>query len=374
MRIVDLYGPPHERGLQHGEALRDLIALKVSSMRARIREEQAADPDEFIRDFLNYVDFDAAIERWTPGLLEEVRGIAVGANQDDASIKAIQYLDEMWWYARLRWREIHGSERLGADEHDACSALGVITSGQTFVAQNQDFGVEGEGFQALLHLREQDGQPEAFVFTAAGMVAIQGMNRAGIGICCNTLSRLDVNQRGLPVAFVVRGVLSRWTFAEAAAFLEAAPHASGQNYVIGGPGEVGSFECSAHAVARYAPFADGSRTYHTNHPLVNTDDGQFREANGSGEVDFSPNSVARQAALERWLSDPSRSIGFDEIVAILSSTEDAEFPVCNAATAASMICELSADPPRMYLSAGRIPERSLLCFEFSQAPVSGATV
>src|SRR5436305_701694 len=79
------------------------------------------------------------------------------------------------------------------------------------------------------------GAPEAFVLTQAGCVGLNGVNARSVAVCTNALWQLDGSRAGLPVAFVVRGLLRQRSADEAAAFLRRVRHASGQNYVIGGP-------------------------------------------------------------------------------------------------------------------------------------------
>lgn len=50
------------------------------------------------------------------------------------------------------------------------------------------------------------------MFSHAGMVGLCGVNSAGVAISCNNLSQLNHKTSGLPVAFVVRGILQRSTF------------------------------------------------------------------------------------------------------------------------------------------------------------------
>ena len=52
--------------------------------------------DRFVAAFLGGTDFVSAIERWTPDLLDEVRGIAQGAGIDHETMLAFQLFDEVW--------------------------------------------------------------------------------------------------------------------------------------------------------------------------------------------------------------------------------------------------------------------------------------
>ena len=48
-------------------------------------------------------------------------------------------------------------------------------------------------------------------------------------------------------------------------------HASGQNYTLGGSGQVAYFEASANKVVEVDPPNSRSFIFHTNHPVANED-------------------------------------------------------------------------------------------------------
>ena len=173
---------------------------------------------------------------------------------------AFQLVDEYW---------ANG----GAIAGDHCSGLGIAGEGDrpTYVAQNMDLEGFRDGFQVVLHVKHPDSGLESFVFTCPGLVAMNGMNSRSVGVCVNTLLQLRPRRSGLPVAFVVRGLLERTTVEEAIGFLRDVEHASGQNYILGGPAGVYDFECSAGKVARFVPEGRKGVVYHTNHPLANDD-------------------------------------------------------------------------------------------------------
>jgi hypothetical protein len=369
--VVELRGTSRERGRAHGEALREPIARHLALTKEWLAAESGADPDRLIADFLSETDFGPAIDRWTPGVRDEIAGIAEGSDQPRGDVFTLSCVDELWWY--VYYRQHHP----GATP-EACSSLGVVTDNGVIIGQTMDLPSYTEGCQALLRIIGEGEQPDAFAITLAGTVACYGVNRAGVGICCNTLMQLDHDRRGLPVACVVRGVLGCRTFGEAARFVESVPHASGQNYLIGDPREIASFESGAGEVARYWPLAGRRRVYHTNHPLVNRATGLYARVNHLSEADVvgsSANSSARLAVLDRHLRDEARPVGLDDLREILSSREDGEHPVCrllsdpgNGYTAATLFYELSADPPVLHLAAGPLLASELRTFSFDMAP------
>ena len=79
LRIVELSGTPYEMGRIHGRTLGPEIRELVKLWKENLTETFGVPPEAFIRRLLEKTDFKAAMARWTPGLLEEVRGIADGA-------------------------------------------------------------------------------------------------------------------------------------------------------------------------------------------------------------------------------------------------------------------------------------------------------
>lgn len=254
--IVDCSGTARQRGQAHGETLRVRITERVGRWLSVIGEAYGILAAEFLPRFLAGTDFRPAVERYVPYLGNELRGIAEGAGIDESTAYAMQLMDEEWWFGR------------SAAHH--CSSVAIAPEGgrPTLVGQTMDLPLWQDGTQALLRFREEDGS-DTIVFTSAGMIGLMGVSGRGLGVCVNTLNQLGVDPRGLPVAFVMRGALATGSPDAAARFLQTVPHASGQNYQLGGRHGARTFECSAGAAAEVR-FIDG-RSLHTNHPLASGD-------------------------------------------------------------------------------------------------------
>ncbi len=314
LMVVELSGTPYERGLQHGRALKEAIRQHVLLWKASIHDVTQADPDEFLASFLRDRDFLTPAKHWVPEMIDEVRGIADGAGIPFETIWAKQLGDELWVYEE-EWLAQHRAEP------NHCSSLGVPKKGAqpAYVAQNMDIESFNDGFQTVLHIREERATPEQYIFTVAGEVALNGINNRSIGVVVNTLGRLQPARDGLPVAFVIRGILRARSGREALRFVKSVKHASGQNYIIGAANRVFDFEASANKVVAYAPNGEGNSVCHTNHAIVNDDyNERFHGEPGHG----GKNSEARLRALR------SRDLGTDTIKNALRSHDDAENPVC----------------------------------------------
>jgi hypothetical protein len=269
--IVDVSGSGRDRGRQHGEQLRDRIADALERWDAEVGERMGIPAADHVAGLLQATRFLPAIEAHTPELLEEVRGIAESAGVSFERVLAYNLMDEEWWYSQAR------------GHRHACSLV-AVAGGEgrgALLAQNMDLPEVMDGGQTILRSTAPDGS-SSVVLTAAGLIGLTGGNSDGVGVCVNTLSMLNHSPEGLPVAFVLRGLLERRSLAGAEAFLRAVPHASGQHYAIGAGDAVAGFECSAGGVV--ASDGGDGRFWHTNHPLASRDlDPADKEPEGTAD-------------------------------------------------------------------------------------------
>jgi len=260
LRVVELKGTPYERGQIHGRTLQREIRTLVGLWKDDLEKTYEVPAAAYIAKLLDATDFRPAIERWTPGLLDEVRGIADGAGVDFETMYAYQLIDETWV--------------LGADlGFSKCTSIAVRPRGGTpaLVAQNLDIPAFYHGYQTVLRIEGEADEPAALVFTIPGVLAANGLNDRSVGVCVNAVTQLAHSVKGLPVDFVVRGILRQKSYRDAVRFLKEIQPAAPQNYVIGDRGEVGGFERSAGRMVKFVPFEGAEFTYHTNHPLTNED-------------------------------------------------------------------------------------------------------
>lgn len=345
MQVVELSGGARERGLACGRALAPRIAAHIADWQAWLADVTGQEPAGYIRDMLRDTDYVSAIRRHAPDLLDEVRGVADGAGQDPDFVYGLQLMDEEWFHR----------VRVGLDRRTPgkCSSFAIATpGGPTWIGQNMDLGQYTDGHQVTLRIAPDGERPGALVFTTAGVIALMGVNDAGIGVCVNSLPQLPSAPEGVPVAFVIRRLLQARSVEEAAEWVQAMPHATNQHYVIAGPGEIRSFETSAAGVTEYrAP--DPRRVLHTNHPLS--------ETQGVAETPQQRrNSAQRLACLTGRLAEGDWP-DLAALQATLSASDDPENPVCRTGgggnigfTCGAMISAIPADdgPVRAWVSPG----------------------
>ena len=322
--LVELAGTAYERGLQHGKHLQKEITEVFEKWKANIRKSVKGDPDSLLTVFLAATDFERSAKKYSPDMLKEINGIAKGSGQSYKDVFAFQLVDEFWIYL---------DKQFNTKNHH-CSGIGVAATKNhpAYLAQNTDLEAYMHGYQVLFHIPATRNEPEQYILSCAGLVALNGMNEKGIGVCVNTLMELQASTDGLPVAFILRELLKHNTGKEALDFLKTIKHASGQNYILGVADSVYDFEASASQVVRYIP-AGGKQTvvYHTNHALVNHDVKewyqQYHQRVLAGET-RNWNSESRFTALENRLTLSPEEISADVIKNTLRSKDDARNPVC----------------------------------------------
>jgi hypothetical protein len=360
VREVTLTGDGRERGRIHGEELRDDIVAGIERWRDGLGPV-VGDVDAYLAAFTSQTSFRAAVERWTPDLLDEVAGLAEASGIEAGVMWAFQLMDEEWWF-----REQYSGGRGG--EH--CSSVGGCRPGRSpVVAQNMDLPGVHDGSQVLLRIVPADAA-EALVFSFAGFLGTTGLNADGVAVCCNSLPQLPHSPTGLPVVFVVRGVLARRDLGEAAAFVTAVPHATGQNYVLGDTRGIVDHECSALGVSPLPP-TEGV-VLHTNHPLAQDRTGD-RDVDRDENVpldDVIPGSstVRRLETLREHLLDAGRPFDVDSVKATLSTppVSVARAGGHRSMTFGSVVMELSS-PPVLHLAPGPPETTPYRSYDFARS-------
>jgi hypothetical protein len=331
--VVSTSGTPEQRGETHGEHLRGLIAGGISRWADTIATAHGLHPNDYIAAFVASTDYLPAIRRWTPDLLEELKGIARGAKQPWEWIYAFNLLDEEWTWAKKK----------GQDLPPGCTAVGFATDGKPpLLAQTMDIPSLFDGGQAVVSHTSHGGRTTS-VFTYAGMIGLTGCNSDGVAVVVNNLDVLPTSPTGLPVAFVLRGVLQQQNLAEAVNFVRNVPHATGQHYGIGSPTGLASLEGWGGGVAAQEEL--GARLTHTNHPLMS------RAARDDAELAYRRSRSRERLTYVDRESQPDRDatgiqeLQCDRTVPVSLSAER------NFMTFGAVVYECST-PARMWLAPG----------------------
>jgi isopenicillin-N N-acyltransferase-like protein len=80
MKVLTVSGTPRERGQIIGESLHEDIHAVLAKHDDAIDRRPGYSLSDYYAAFDQYADYLGAVEKWAPGLLEEVWGLAEGAN------------------------------------------------------------------------------------------------------------------------------------------------------------------------------------------------------------------------------------------------------------------------------------------------------
>lgn len=353
--VLHLNGTPYENGFQHGKIMRSRISELVGLWKRDIEEKYGIPADRFIATFLDSTNYIPSIRRWTPDLLEEIRGISAGSGIDFNTIFAFQLVDEIWTNARL----------ISIPHH--CTSIGVNNSKRdgspNYIAQNIDITPFYHGFEVLLDIVDKDTGARKLVTTFAGYIGANGLNRH-IGITENTLADLKSSLDGFPVCCVARGVLEKESFEEAVDFIRGVKHASGQNYIVGSNSSVISLECASDLVTEYWPDSTKEYTFHANKPLTNS---SYHPAFLSylkalyGSIPESVSFSDERLEAIKAVALNSRHISLEVIKDALSKR-----PICNANTFVSTIMEFGKGYSELRISPGKPDSTEYILFRIKK--------
>ncbi|MFC5046136.1 C45 family autoproteolytic acyltransferase/hydrolase [Aquimarina hainanensis] len=355
LKILHLSGTPYERGVQHGRLLKDEIKTVTDSLLADIGRTTKEEPLTFIKRFLSKTNFVSSMKKWTPNLLEEIKGISDGSGIPHEIIFMHQLGDEFFFSTKYLFAH-------------KCSSIGINKSNShpTLAAQNMDIPTYFHGYQTVMNFTDETGK-ELMILTIPGHIGITGMNNSNVSINCNILMQLNSQSKGLPVSSIVRGVLDKNEYSEAINWIKTVKHASGQNYLIGGLHQVTSLESSANSIEEFKPYEEANFTYHTNHPLSNNDYSNWYlealEENGFTLFD-TKGFCQRLPSFEKRFNKENNEFGIEEIKEVLSSKDHDGYDVLsNTYTYASVIYVLSENP-QFLIAPGKPHETAYIELKF----------
>ncbi len=218
--LIEIAGTPRERGRQYGEAARPRIHRSADIYRTAFEKQSLSRTKvhELVEAML------PVITRFEPAYLEEMRGIAEGADCPLEHVVVVNARTELLAEARR------------AAEPDGCTGVVVLPNAaagrQVLHAQNWDWRAECAETGVVLRIRRDDG-PDVLTFTEAGGLARSGMNAAGIGLTANFLScDRDQRRQGVPLVLLRRRALESAHFALAIQTIHATPKTVANNIML----------------------------------------------------------------------------------------------------------------------------------------------
>ncbi len=259
--LIEVAGPPRERGHQYGRQAAGRIARGVEHYASQLEGLGLGWVE--IRGLVD--DYLPVIERFDPSYVDEMRGIAEGAAVPFEQIVLLNARTEI---LKLGARPDLRARLAAAEDPDGCTGVvalpGATADGRLIHAQNWDWKAECAETAVVLRIRRDDG-PDILTFTEAGGLARCGLNAAGIAITANYLeSDRDYCQIGVPLALIRRKVLESEHLALAMRAVYATPKSPSNNMIVSHAGGVAiDFECAPDETFQVLP-QDGL-IVHANH-------------------------------------------------------------------------------------------------------------
>jgi isopenicillin-N N-acyltransferase like protein len=353
--ILHLNGTPYENGFQHGRIMKSRITELVGLWKNDIEKNYQIPADTFIKIFLDSTDYIPAIIKWTPDLLEEIKGISAGSEIDFNTIFAFQLIDEIWTNVRL----------INIPHH--CTSVGINNykkdGSSNYIAQNIDIPPFYHGFEILLDIKDKNTDSRKLVTTFAGYIGANGLNKH-IGITENTLSDLKSSLDGLPVCCIGRGVLEKTSFEEAVNFIQTIKHASGQNYILGSNHDIISLECASDLVTEYWPDSTKNYTFHANRPLTNNSYHPAYVTYLKALYGSIPESISFS---DERLESIKNIILKNQHISLMTIKDGlSKKPVCNSNTFVSTIMEFNNDYSELRISPGKPDSTEYIVFRIKK--------
>jgi isopenicillin-N N-acyltransferase like protein len=346
---VRVEGDARKRGRAYGEQVADRVRRSIDAY-GEVFQAYAGWDWAAVREHARL--YEDPIAAFDPVYLDEIRGIAEGADVEEADVLAINVRTEVMFAAKARAAE----HRVGE-----CSAFAVTpgrsADGHTLIGQNWDWLLHSADTVVVVEARQHD-RPDYVTVVEAGLLAKTGMNSSGIGLVTNALvSADDRGDPGVPYHFALRAILDAETISDAYAVLQRARRSSSANYLIahrdgqavnieGAPGDFS---------ALFLTFPDDGLLLHTNHfassELSAADVGLW----------VMPDSPFRLQRLREQLT-PVASISLKEVRQALADHAGHPSGVCchpderwdrleQGETVASVLMDL--DERRMWIADGR---------------------
>lgn len=240
--LIDVSGKPYDRGRQHGVQAATRIRKGVGHYAAQIASLKLspADLSALIRDYL------PVIESFDPSYIEEMRGIAEGAEVSFENVVLLNARTEILKLAERPDLKKKFDESVEPDGCTAALALPAATRHKQLIhAHNWDWKMEAAETSIIMRVRDEDG-PDYITYTEAGALARFGFNSLGVAITANYLeSDRDYSQVGVPLALIRRKVLEQQHLALALRAVYVTPKSGSNNIIVSHPENIAiNFECA----------------------------------------------------------------------------------------------------------------------------------
>jgi len=210
--LVEVSGPPGERGRQYGRQAGERIAAGV-----KLYQDVFATRGMTWNQAMQLAtEFAPQMGGYDPDMLAEMQGVAQGAEQPLEVIVILNARTELtFWKDRNLPPDMISAVGLQEDCTSVLALPSATREGRLLHAQNWDWNPACADTSVVLKIHSNDG-PDIMTFVEAGQLARHGMNSSGIALTANGLQcELDGGHIGVPNPLIRRRILQARTLAEA---------------------------------------------------------------------------------------------------------------------------------------------------------------
>jgi isopenicillin-N N-acyltransferase-like protein len=341
--LIEACGTPREVGRQIGEAGRGLVARGLAAYEQRfpvLAGISFAEAIELAQAYLR------SAESYVPQAVDQIRGLAEGANAPFEALFALNCSEEFTCRADVVWPTAAGP----ASEH--CTSIGFVAGGRVVAGHNEDWYPEDvEGL--VVRKVTLTGGTRYLSVGAAYDLPMTGITSNGISSAANTVYYRD-ERVGVPNNLLLVSVLEQPDLEHVRDVLVNAPRARGSNYLLcDARGRIWDIETTAE---RWAFIDGGGRFAHANHYVS--------AELAPGDASQSEGSPKRRARADELLA-AGVAVGVDPVAlakAVLRDHANAPLSICahwddddpdedQSVTTASMVWEPAEE--RVHIARGQ---------------------
>ncbi|MDT8333199.1 C45 family peptidase [Roseomonas gilardii] len=345
--LIELSGSAGQRGRDYGRQ----AAARVRRSIEHYTLQLAADGHgvEKVRGWAR--DFLPRIEAFDPAYIEEMRGIAEGAE--------VPFEDIVLINARTEVLQL-GKRSAASKEPDGCTGVVVLpeasADGTLIHAQNWDWKSECAETGVVLRIRREDG-PDILTFVEAGGLARAGLNAAGIAVTANYLqSDRDYQKLGVPLALIRRKMLEKEFVAQAFHAAYTTVKSASNNIIVSqAAGVVINFECAPDE--SFQVHATNGLIVHANHWISPVALSKLKDTG----VAATPDSLYRDMRVRQLLEAHKGGLDVAKVKAALFDDYQHPWSVCrpprlnSAGNLSATVAMLVMQPAKGVLEIAPLP-------------------
>ena len=316
--FVSVSGTPEARGRSYGQQAAARVR-KSAAMYGQTLVDLGYDAmarTELIAHFAR------EIEHFAPHYVEEMRGIAAGADVPFEDIVMVNARTEV--VAKARAEKKKAAE---LEPGDGCTGALILptrsANGKLIHGQNWDWRAECAETAIVLRVQNDNG-PDMLTFVEAGGLARSGLNSAGVSITANYLeSDRDFRQLGVPLSLIRRKVLEQEHFALAIKAVATTAKSCSNNIMLGMAAGFGvDYECTTDEAFPIYPGSD-DLIVHANHWVSEVALSKLRDTGRAS----TPESAYRDWRVRRLLNE-KKFLTRDDLKRALFDDFGAPYSVC----------------------------------------------